>query len=59
MEERFQYELNTDFRNSQIYPWVVVDRKDGGRIPMAYTVSQHTAMQYTRQLNEDGFISAV
>lgn len=64
---RFGYEANTNSHNNATYPFVVFDYGDpdesggqfGGRTPIAYTVTQHTAQEYVRQLNENGYIATV
>lgn len=48
MGDRYQVGRN----NNDVYPFVVVDTQEG--IPVAFTVTKHTAYQYARQMNEDG-----
>ena len=57
MGDRYQAVANVGRSNNDIYPFVVVDTQEG--VPVAFTVTKHTAYQYARQMNEDGFIFEV
>lgn len=62
-EKRFKVAVNEDRRNNHLYPWVVKDHGESSEstmgTPVAFTVTEHTAWLYARQLNEDGYISSV